>query len=67
MDRKCLVEEKNQWRVAMLVQADWKTALTHMTILYICGEQRSAPECTTPQTMRLMGYNGKNVTWLDDS
>ena len=57
--QKCLVDERGQWRMARLVQADRKAMVTQITSLYKCGEKKSISECTTSQTLKWMGYKSR--------
>ena len=45
--QKLLVDERDQQRIARLVQADRKATVTELSTLYNCGEQKSNSECTT--------------------
>ena len=56
---KCLVDVRGQRRMARLVQADRKAAVTQITTRYNRGMQKSIYERTTRQTLRRMGYSSR--------
>lgn len=54
-----LVDGKGQRRIVKLVQAHRMPTVNQITILYICGEQKTISVCTTYWSLRQMGYNSR--------
>ena len=54
--RKRLIDERGQRRLTRIVQSNRRATVSHLTVQYNIGAERSIKDCTTRRTLTQMGY-----------